>query len=180
MATKEKGKVNEKDALNAKGESVSDYTEAVACRMKHLATGATVFKDYSHYVGVVEPVDIAFMIEGRLNKWGHAVNKATNGPNADGDVAAAFEAFEANAAEGGWTNREGGNEVNVLAIQTAYAELGGYPLEKVQAAWTTFTDEQKQAIRKNGQVKAKVDAARAAKSAAAAAAAAAPPALPML
>jgi hypothetical protein len=176
-AKTEKRKVNEKDALDAAGNPVSDYTEAVSARITHLATKASTSRSFAH---IPAPIDRAFAIEGWLNKAGHAVNSATNGPNADNDVQSALDAFTANVDEGGWTNRSGGNEVNLAAIQAAFAQMRGADVERVKELWPTFTDEQKAGIRANPQVRLLVQEAKTAKLRALAGTAAATDSLPAL
>jgi hypothetical protein len=210
--TKKPGtKISERKALNAAGEDQVDYTEAQRAVYQHIESGASIEWDFSPYIaaminGGIEPalarVTAAFGIEGFITKAGHAVNKATKGANADGNVKAALTAFLANAQEGGWTNREGGQEVNAAAVIAAYAEIMAQhmnvPVEemlpRVTLGWqggkkddgtevAPWPEAKKQGIRADARVKAVVARHRADKLEAAARAAAgdaAPPPLPGL
>jgi hypothetical protein len=163
-------KIADRLALNAAGEDQSDYTEAVCARYVYLATGKTVERDFSH---IDDPIDRAFAIEGFHNKVGHAAN-VRNAPEHKGASAEvinrvvheSLDAFMENISEGGWTNREGGNEVNLKAVLEAFAELRSASVEDAAAAWETYTDEQKTRIRTNPRVKAIVARKRAEKAAA--------------
>lgn len=155
----------------------TDYTEARIARYQSVveATGKPAIEmdftpQYDAMVsGGIEAglaaVTVAFAIEGFLTKAGHASNKARNGDNADGNEKGALEDFLANALEGGWTNRQGGNEVGVQKVWEAYAELRNVPVERVQQVWNGYTDENgnvvagysdadKKAVRSNTEVRA--------------------------
>lgn len=183
-------KVSDKYALNAQGEDCADYTEATIARYTSiLGDKPSVQMDFAPQLaamiagGIAEPlskVTVAFAIEGFLNKAGHASNKARNnkvgGVKVPLDERTELEAFLQNALEGGWTNREGGNEVNVQGLWEAYAEFRNADVEAVKRAWQGYTKEdgtivapwteaQKKAVRDNADVKAIVDRRRAEKSA---------------
>lgn len=194
---KKNTKIADRLALNSAGEPQNDYTEATVALYKHIKTGAEARFDYGPaqqamvaggYDATLAKVVTAFAIEGFITKAGHATNKATNGSNPTGDVPTALKEFMANALDGGWTNREGGQEVNAAAIQAAYAELlatqGGGDAEellpRIKLGWEGGTkadgtvvqpwpEAKKQGIRANAQVKAIVARHRADKLAAAAA-----------
>lgn len=197
--TKKDGtKISERKALSATGEDCADYTEAERALYQHIESGASAEWNFRPQIDAmisagVDPaiarVVIAFAIEGFITKAGHAVNKATKGANADGNVPAALAGFLQNAQEGGWTNRQGGNEVNAAAIIAAYAEVYATHqnmdvaevLPRVKLGWEGGTKEdgtqvppwpesKKVGIRADARVKAVVARHRAEKLAAAAAA----------
>jgi len=162
-------KIAEREALNAAGESQSDYTEAVRAQYTYLPSGKVITWDFAH---IPEPVERAFAIEGFLNKVGHAANvknkadyKGYSVEQMNKVVDAELDAFLENAIEGGWTNREGGNEINLAAVLEAFAELRGATVEQARAAWETYSDDNKTRVRTNPKIKAIIAQKRADKAA---------------
>ena len=187
-------KISERRALNSAGEDQADYTEAQIAEYEHIKSGAKARFDYRPAIDAMiaggfdktlAKVVAAFAIEGFITKAGHAVNKATKGTNPTHDVPRALREFMDNALDGGWTNREGGQEVNAAAIMQAYAEyLASLPnatesaeqlLPRVKLGWEggqkadgtvvqPWPEAKKIGIRSHPQVKANVLAARARKA----------------
>lgn len=178
---KEKKKVADKFAY-ARGDDGAlvdqvDYTQArIACYKsvwkgeddkQEIDPEATISEDFSPQydamiAGGVSPelagMTIACAIEGWLNKASHATNKARNS-NSDTTEAEELRAYQETLRGGGWTNREGGNEINAKFYWQAYAEMKNSDPESVQMRWQgnhpdgrNYTDADKTAIRRHPQV----------------------------
>ena len=182
-------------ALNTAGEDVSDFTEAVRAVYQYVEPGEDgkdiVIDEIEFNPDEAAPELVrAYAIFGFHTHAGNHINKGVNTAGLEGeDLLEHIAEYRTMMSEAGWTTRKGeataGAGIFILAYARIRARDDGLDLEeihdKVKAAWAEkWTDEDKEAIKKDDVVKAEVAAIRAERAAAKAEGKTTAPALPAL
>ena len=153
-------------ALTAAGKDTNDLTEAVTGEYQYVEKddeGKEQVLASVTFAPVTEDVMTrAFAVFGFQTHCGNWVNKLIKTKGLEGaEVLEGIEEYRQLITEGGWTNRQGEATAGAGIFIEAYARYRGVEEERVRAAWETWGEDDKDAIKSDPEIKALVQRIRA-------------------